>query len=227
MIIGKGMIAKAFSKYENNMNIIIFASGVSNSTINLDVEFKREHELLLGTIAKYPNETIVYFSTCSVYDPELSKTAYVCHKRKMEKLIQKNCKKYYIFRLPQVVGITTNSTLVNFIVNKIKNNETLTVWKNSTRNLIDVDDVFKIAQYLIENNFFINETTNIALPFSLSILNIVSIVEELSRNKAHYTIENRGGSYEIDTSKIGVHLKNIDVSFFENYSYSIIKKYFF
>jgi len=227
MIIGKGMIAKAFSSYSNNKEVIIFASGVSNSLQNDEKEFQREKNLLLKSIKDNINCTFVYFGTCSVDDPELFSSSYVKHKKEMERIIEEKCTRYFIFRLSQVVGKSNSPTLINFIVDKIKNKEPFTIWKNSTRNLIDVDDVFTIADYLIENNLFINEVTNIAAPTSLSIFKIVNIVETLLDIKACYTIEERGGSYNIDTIKTLPILKNMDIYFNDKYPYLVIEKYYF
>ena len=227
MIIGKGMIARAFSAYDNNSEVIIFASGVSNSLGSEEIHFNREKELLEKTIQNHPNSVLVYFGTCSVSDPELSHCPYVKHKIKMENIIQKSCKHYYIFRLSQVVGKTNSPTLVNFLVKKIESREPFNIWEHSTRNLIDVDDVFKIAHYLIQNRLFTNQITNIAAPLSLSIFDIVAIIEQLSGHKGYYDIENRGGHYDIDTNKIFSYINAIGVSFVEKYPFSIIEKYFF
>lgn len=227
MIIGKGMLARAFLSYSVRDDIVIFASGVSNSIENNETHFNRERKLLEESIVSHPNCTLVYFGTCSVDDPELSHSTYVQHKIEMEKLIQKSCNRYFIFRLSQVVGKTTSPTLINFIVDKLENKELFRVWKNSTRNLIDVDDVFKIAHYLIKNNLFVNQITNIAAPLSLPIFDIIAIVEELSGHKGCYETENRGGSYTIDTHKISPYLNEIGIAFVEKYPFSIIKKYFF
>lgn len=226
MIIGKGMIAKAFSSYSEDKEVLIFASGVSNSLQNNDSEFEREKELLEKCIKEYPKANLVYFGTCSVNDLELNCSAYVKHKQEMEKLIEKKCKKYFIFRLSQVVGKSKSPTLINFIVNKIKNKEPFNIWKNSTRNLIDVDDVFKIADYLIKNNLYINKTINIANSISLSIFDIVSVIEEILNCKGYYNIEEKGGSYRIDISKIIPHFKEIGIYFDENYLSLLIKKYY-
>ena len=68
MIIGNGLLAQAFSEYNNNDEILIFASGVSNSLEEKESEFDREAKLLKSVITNYPDKTMVYFSTCSVYD---------------------------------------------------------------------------------------------------------------------------------------------------------------
>ena len=226
MIVGRGMIADAFSKYYDNKEVVIFASGVSNSLLNEECHFTRERELLKESIAKYPKSTIVYFGTCSVHDPELSHSPYVEHKREMEKLIEKNCEKFFIFRLSQVVGHGSSPTLINFIVDHIKSGKSFNIWKNSTRNLIDVDDVFKIADYLIQNTIFMNEITNIATPLSLPIFDIVTIAEELIGKKGQYQVDNRGGSYEINIHKITPLLNNMNITFDQTYPALIIKKYF-
>ena len=226
MVVGRGMIANAFFSYELSRDVVIFASGVSNSLLNEESDFRRERELLMQSIKSNPNAIIVYFGTCSVNDPELFNTPYVIHKLEMERLIERECKNYFIFRLSQVVGRGSSPTLINFIVDRLEKRESFSVWKNSTRNLIDVEDVFKITDYLIQNNIFMNEITNIAAPFSLSIFDIVATVEELLGQKGCYEVEDRGGSYEINSDKIAPFLDEIGVRFDKNYPSLIIKKYF-
>ena len=46
MVVGTGLLAKAFLEYENDDNIIVFASGVSNSKEISREEFDREKLLL-------------------------------------------------------------------------------------------------------------------------------------------------------------------------------------
>ena len=134
MVIGNGIIAKAFSSYNENSNVIIYASGVSNSKETSPKKYERERKLLNNTILQCNKKTLVYFSTCSITDKSLQQSEYVSHKIAMEKLITNNCKSYYIFRLPQVVGRTNSPTLVNFIAKAIKNEEPFVVQKNATRN---------------------------------------------------------------------------------------------
>lgn len=227
MVIGTGMIANAFFAYKENRDVVIFASGVSNSLLNEESVFCREKELLMQSIESNPDAAIVYFGTCSVNDPELFNAPYVVHKRAMEELIERSCKRYFIFRLSQVVGYGSSPTLINFIVDRLIKREHFSIWKNSKRNLIDIDDVFKIADYLIKNGIFMNEITNIATPLSLSIFNIVAIIEELLGQKGHYEVENRGGSYNINIDKISPYLKESGICFFDEYPKSIIEKYFF
>jgi len=46
MVIGNGMIAKAFSQYKNNPKVLLFASGVSRSNEKEEASFLREKELI-------------------------------------------------------------------------------------------------------------------------------------------------------------------------------------
>ena len=61
MVIGKGLIAKRFYSYESDSDILIFASGVSNSKNRDEALFARELELLQNTINTYPDKVLVYF----------------------------------------------------------------------------------------------------------------------------------------------------------------------
>lgn len=104
MVIGNGMIAKRFSSYQDNDKFILFASGVSNSK-NIDLsEYNRETELLKKTVTENPGKTLVYFSTCSIYDPEEQTGLYVRHKIEKEDYIRQYADRYFIFRVSNIVG---------------------------------------------------------------------------------------------------------------------------
>lgn len=225
MVVGSGMIAKAFKEYENNGEILIFAKGVSNSLETRQEEFEREATLLLETIEKYRDKTLVYFGTCSALDSENNYNAYIKHKIKMENIIQNKFKNYFIFRLPQVVGETKSPTLINFLVTQIKNGNHFDLWKNSKRNLIDVADVYKIVSHLVNRGIFKNQITNIASSESVDIITIVKKIELLLDKRADYTIEDKGTFYDIDISKISKYLATIGVCFDENYINIVLDKY--
>ena len=102
MIIGSGMLAKAFNIYKADHDLLIFASGVANSQEENRATFQREADLLATAVNQ--NLKLVYFSTCSIDDRAVNFSPYVQHKIKMEELIQNECKQFFILRLPQVVG---------------------------------------------------------------------------------------------------------------------------
>ena len=119
MVIGNGLIANAFNQYKNNDDVIIFASGVSNSSNNKIEEFEREINLLNEYLIS--DKKLIYFSTCSITDNS-KKSDYINHKIFMENFIKSNHNNYIIFRLPIVVGKCNNkNTFFNNIRDKILN----------------------------------------------------------------------------------------------------------
>ena len=65
MIVGSGQLASIFFGMELS-NVVIFASGVSNSSNVEKTEFTREKELLMSTIEKNRDAYIIYFSSASL-----------------------------------------------------------------------------------------------------------------------------------------------------------------
>ena len=225
MIVGNGLIALSFKSYfEDDPNVIIFASGVSNSAESNRVAFLREQNMLEEalTLGKY----ICYFSTCSVNDPELANSPYVIHKKKMETLV---ClvDDYAIFRLPQVVGKTSNpNTLANYIYNQISSEKHFKIWRNARRNLIDVKDVASITAHLIRNSLAHRVTENIACTFSIEILQLVKIFENLLDKKASYSFVDAGSAYSIYSELATKAAIKIGISFDKFYVESMLRKYY-
>ena len=174
MIIGRGLIAKAFEKYSNDDNVIIFSSGVSNSLETRDSEFEREESLLKSNL--FLDKKFIYFSTVSVVDGSL-KSPYINHKIKMEKIISDNHNNYLIFRLPIVVGNNANKiTFFNSLKDKINNNEELKVFSVG-RYLIDIDDLSETLPTLIDEQSEKNKTLNICFDNFSSVKEIIERME--------------------------------------------------
>lgn len=225
MIVGNGLIAKSFKSYfETDLDFIVFASGVSNSSETSAVEFLRERSLLLEAIDQ--NKFLLYFSTCSIYDTELNNSLYVKHKKEMEALVSES-RKYTIFRLPQVVGKTENpNTLTNYIYNHIVHGIKFQVWKKAYRNLIDVRDVATIVNYLVRSTQVNNQIVNVACPFSISIPTLVSTFESVLGVAAQYDLIDSGGSYLIDTNLVSKVADELDIDFDADYVNKLIRKYY-
>jgi nucleoside-diphosphate-sugar epimerase len=176
MVIGCGLMASAFiGDYVSDNNFIIFASGVSNSHETNISEFKREENLLIKTLLKNEDKHIVYFSTFN--DSNIEKRKYIEHKLNMEMLIKNSKSNYTILKLPQVVGYGGNKhTLVNFIVNKIKNNEEINVYENTYKSLIDVEDIKRIVDVLLKQWKDKNMCVEIPFVEKLQVFEIVNLI---------------------------------------------------
>ena len=143
------MMARAFAAFERDQEVVIFASGVSDSLETDAAAFQRERDLLLRTRAAYPRALLVYFGTCSVYDPDRRDTPYVRHKLEMESFLEASPGPWLVLRLPLALGHGHRGhTLGRFLYEHIQRGETFEVWAGSTRYPIDVEDVLRIAKRL-------------------------------------------------------------------------------
>lgn len=227
MVVGKGLVAKAFKTYQNNPEAVVFASGVSNSTLTELTSFKREEELLEQTIEANAAKKLIYFSTCSIYDSSLKKSAYVQHKLNMEELITQQHSSYTIFRVSNLAGYSINpNTVLNYFFQHIKKGYFFQVWSNSSRNIIDVEDAFKICDYIINNALFNNEIVNIANPHNTKVASIVKEFETFLDRKGNYEIIEKTSNPLIDISHIQTLFARLNLTFEEDYLKRVIKKYY-
>lgn len=226
MVIGNGMIAKRFESYALNDEVIIFASGVSHSALAGPEDFAREEALLRETINAYPGKLLVYFGTCSVYDPSLQSSVYVTHKLAMEGLIQDNAQRFLIFRLSNPVGHTTNKhTVLNYFADHIVQHKPFTVWQNAERNLLDIDDAFTLCAYFIGKNEA-NAIINIANIYNYPVMDIVQALEKQLGEKALFTVVEKGNSPAIDTAHLKPLLQQLGIHFHKDYLAALLRKYF-
>jgi nucleoside-diphosphate-sugar epimerase len=227
MVIGNGMIAKRFSSYADENRWLVFASGVSHSLSISPEEFKREHNLLQGAIRDNPGKTVVYFSTCSIYDPSLHHSAYVLHKLKMEELITTEASSYIIFRVSNPVGKTNNHhTVLNFFVEHILSETFFTVWKYASRNLVDIDDMFAICNHIMQEGRYLNKIINVANPVNYPVISIIEAIETHLDKKGHFVLSEKGNSPLIDTSEIQPLFSQLHIEFGQHYLPQLLRKYF-
>lgn len=227
MVIGNGMVATRFSSYKNRNDIIIFASGVSNSKIKDEQAYKREFNLLKDTLSLNPGKKLVYFSTCSILDPAEADAPYTAHKLKIEEYITQNVASYLIFRVSNLVGNSNNkNTVLNFFVYHIKNKINFDLWTNATRNLIDIDDMFIIADSILTTDLFQNQIINIANEKSYTTAEIVVAIEECLKLSANYIPINKGIPFTIDISLILPIIKKLNIQFRDHYLKELINKYY-
>jgi hypothetical protein len=118
MIIGKGDIASILNDREG---VIFFVSGVSNSLEKRESEYEREHKLLSE---QDKTQCIFYISSITIDNKEKFEVSrYLQHKKQMEDYIKNNFKNYNIIRIGNIMWGNNPNTFLNYIKNKVKNNE--------------------------------------------------------------------------------------------------------
>lgn len=225
MIIGNGLLASEFSDLENNNAIVIFASGVSNSLEETHSAFEREKNLIIDTIKNKKHSLFVYFSTCSITDKTVNKRPYVLHKLNMEKLIRNSSNNYLIIRLPNIVGKGGNeNTIFNYLVNAIKNNQKISIWKNANRNILDIKDMGEIVRNVIKSGYK-NTILNIANLNSYPVTDIVDKIENYLQKKANINLVEKGTTTTIELKEALPFIHALDKDFSINYIDELLRKY--
>ncbi|MBM3914870.1 MAG: NAD-dependent epimerase [Sphingomonadales bacterium] len=227
MVVGNGLVARAFSAYQEDVDKLIFASGVSNSSFTNHQEADREYELLYTYLKKYPDLQLIYFSTASVYDPSLQDSFYIRHKLNIENYIKENASKYLIIRASNIVGGGTNpNTLVNRFIHQFSTNETIDVWRHATRNLIGLDDFYLIVDSLIKKQLYTNSIVNVANPISNTVFQVVDAIANFMQVVPNIRILDRGTSYFINVTTILPLIHKLELCFTADYLDSLLKRYY-
>ena len=224
MVIGNGLIGKAF-KSNCLQDVIIFASGVSNSK-NLDkVLFEKEWRLLKTVISENSNhKQLVYFSSYSIDDEQEKESLYVKHKLQIEEYIQQNTSSYLIIRTGNIVGHSTNNhTIFNFLLNKIKNAAPFELWLNAVRNFLDIDHLVLMVNELIKKGVM-NEICYVLNPVDYKITDIVAAFEKHYKINAHYTPKLKGNQIHTDKTISSALFEELDIQQ-EHYFIRLIAKY--
>jgi nucleoside-diphosphate-sugar epimerase len=221
MVIGNGMIATAFRNAGDiNQDLLVFASGVSNSQEQSSEAFEKERSLLRDSIARFPECKTVYFSSCSV---GFIDSPYYRHKAAMEELVMQEARRHLVCRLPQVVGATRNATLVNHVAKRIRSREPVSVFENAYRNLIGIDDVVRITLRLSKLSNMKVQVTNGNM---MTMESIVGAVSEALRIPALTEIGARETVSSVyDGSELKLILGADDPIYAENYVAGILLKY--
>jgi nucleoside-diphosphate-sugar epimerase len=228
VIIGSGVLARAFAPYfSSSTSECVYAAGVSNSSCKDPTEYQREMLRLTDALTRYQHaDLFIYFGTCSVNDPLANSTPYVQHKVRMEKIVA-NHPRHLILRLPQLAANTVNPhTLLNYIFARVSRSERFQVWKNARRNIIDVDDVVRIAVSLAKEDGLRGECVNIANFLDISVPDIVEIMAQVVGKKSVCDYLNYGGAYPIDAGRIRHIAERCGVLFNPEYTEHVIRKYY-
>lgn len=224
MVLGSGLLGNSMSSFKTDDNILIFASGVSNSKEINKTEYLRELNLLktfVGTEKK-----LIYFSTCSVLYECQEPSEYVKHKKYIEEFIENNFQNYIIFRLPNVVGYTNNQhTSFNFFKNSLINNLPIEVEEESTRYFIDIDDIADSITPIILNKKENKKKINVCFNNRIDIFSFINLMSLELNVKPIITLVKSGCDQKIDNidfiNQIDEKYKKIN----DQYNLQIIKKY--
>jgi hypothetical protein len=142
MIIGKGDIASILIDREE---VIFFASGVSNSKEIRESEYEREKKLLY---IQDKTKCIFYFSSIDIDNIEkVKRSRYLQHKKEMEDYIKNNFANYNIIRIGNITWGKNPNTFLNFIRNKIKNNESVYI-SDEYKFMIDKEQLLQLTNSL-------------------------------------------------------------------------------
>lgn len=225
MVVGTGLLGVGLSKIDNEA-FVFFASGVSDSKTSDENEFKREICLLHKVLEENIEKCFVYFSTISIADESVSTNKYVMHKIEVEKYIERNAKKFLIIRTGNIVGGNGNTkTVFSFLVNNIINAIPFTLWEESYRNFLDIEDFVEMVNCVCYQLKIKNQIICLVNPNNIKITDLVSIIEDKFERKGVYVIEKKGSLFFVDKS-----LSNEIFSFLElpdqQYELKLIEKYF-
>jgi nucleoside-diphosphate-sugar epimerase len=220
IIVGTGMLAKSFRNIPD-ANVLIFASGVSNSSEKRRSEFDREIKFLIKSYEKYPEKKLLYFSS---YAAKSGNTPYAKHKAYIENLIREISSEFLIFRLPQVVGFSNNNTLFNYLIKSIFRNEKIVINKNSYRSLLDVCDLVRIVCLVIGLEIK-NEVVPIGPASPKSIMEILWCIETVVGLKANSQFVDAGDYQSEEMEKLVNLIGDNDPVLRKEYQDEVIIKY--
>ncbi len=222
------MVAGALKDLSGWENDILFSSGVSNSTEQDEKNYQKEIDLVKLHLGKLIHPaSFVYFSTTSIFDPLKKGNAYIQHKLAIEELIKKSNLNFLIIRLPNLVGFSSNpNTLTNYFANSVRNERIIHLNQNAIRHLIDAEDLSSILND-IKNNFGkINLTVNVETDRPLSAQQILSIIEDIMKKKAHIKPSTENVDFKSSEVNLDVSSRNYIWKIKEGYHRDIIKKYY-
>ena len=221
-IVGSGFIANKFKKYSyflKKNNVIIYASGISNSQETNKKNLKREISLV-NKFCNKNSKKMVYISTCSINDFSRNKSKYVKNKIIIENIIKRKMNDYIIVRLPEVVGYSNNpNTLTNFFFNKVYRNKPFVIYKNTRRNIIDIDDAVKNCIKIIKSNKYKNKTISLLNKRFYTPMNIIKVFERIINKKAQFQIV-------VINKKKWISKNNYYIKSNKDYLSKVLKKYY-
>lgn len=198
MVIGTGLVARAFSTLDGDNGVNVFASGVSNSGELRASAFQRELNLLEGWLGR-PGR-LIYFSTCSLFDPTQQDSPYILHKKRLEEQVRLAHGDHLIIRLPNLVGRSNNPhTLINFMRDHILHGEPIDLYMGACRYLLGVDEMVAEVLPLIKDPLLKERTLNVCPEDPVTLPRLITLMEGVLNRVAVVRPLDRGSCYKVDT----------------------------
>jgi nucleoside-diphosphate-sugar epimerase len=235
-IIGNGMIAKGLLRYSADVNdAVVFASGVSDSTLKDQKEYERECRILDQVIrdCKKRDKTLVYFSSGgTVYGksnderkedaPLFPETMYGRHKVLCESVIISSGVRYLVVRLPTVVGQTKSEKQLIPVLIKQAMEGHVTLLKDAERDIIGIADVAGIITAILKK-LKRDEIINVASGVSVSVSDILSEIQNNLGVKPIIKIVSGGDKQKFNVDKL--HAYCPEITFTMDYYRDVIREY--
>ena len=145
----------------------------------------------------------------------------------MESMIREAHGDYHIFRVSNLAGKTSNPhTVLNFFYQHIVSGAFFYLWKNASRNIIDIDHAVAVCSYIIDEKLFRNEITNIANPINYPVTEIIETIENISEKKGNYEPVDKGSNPDINTYSVQQLFALLHVNFDNAYLNKTLQKYY-
>jgi glycosyltransferase involved in cell wall biosynthesis len=229
MIIGNGSIANRFASYGIHSDYLVFAGSLHNSSITDGVKISEEEDAVRDALDLANNKGLafVYFSSCSIDNVSLKNSPYVSHKAKMEQMVRASSGNHLIFRLPQIIGLTSDEGgLFNELIKAVTQGDKFKLWQHAIRNFIDLDDVYSIVHEILSEKVCNNQTINVANPYPIPVIELVKLLERFFGKQGNYELSFQGESYPIDISAISNIAFRLNIDFGDKYLLTAIDKYY-
>lgn len=152
LVIGSGAIANLCMSQSSSYSLVFYAAGVSDSFCTDQAEYDREFNRLRVTIDQLEgDQTLIYFSSCSIFDSIKMNTPYVRNKIIIEDFIKNNTNHFIIIRLPNLVSTRGNKkSIFNFFRHVILNRESFILYERFTRYLVQESLVREVIRTISE-----------------------------------------------------------------------------
>ena len=207
MIIGNGLLANSLRSIDRE-NITLFCSGVSNSAEKNPEAFEREYSLLRE---QDRNRLLCYFSTVSIFNPSRQSTPYIQHKSTMEQHVRVLFPEHVIVRLPNMMGEGGNgSNLFPYFLRSIAEGNTVTIFDNTHRELMEVELLPGIINALLNAGF--RGSINAGFGEAPKVMDIYLHMCSLLEAAPNMKIEKGEDAYEVDYSDFTTLMKNAGVA---------------